>query len=503
MLALWNSALRTLFGGFRGAGLFNRGQKNQTNLFISAPSASSVRDQNYQRARAIEESRREQNMQKDPVYDILVHNGTVLTVNADFDILNRGLVCIADGSLKRIEDRASDEPLPEARHVIDACGGIIMPGLVNTHTHAAMSLFRGLADDLPLTIWLNDYIFKAEAQWLNPERVFAGTLLSCAEMLLSGTTTFCDGYFFEDTVAAAVQESGMRAILAQGIVDFPAPGVPDPKKNVAEAVRFIERWNGKSPLITPGLFCHSPYTCSEKTLKEARQVADEAGCLFQIHVAETQKEVKEIQQRQGASPVQYLDRIGVLNARTLLVHAIWVNEADIACMARHRVGVSVATESEMKLASGVAPIPEFLKKELAVGIGTDGSASNNNLDMFQEMDTAAKLHKVKRLDPTVLDARQVLALATRSGAKAIGLGERIGSLEKGKKADLIIIDTHKPHMTPLYDPVSHLVYAASGSDVRDVVIDGRLVVQDRALLTFRLEPILDSVADLARKIASY
>jgi len=441
-------------------------------------------------------------MHKDTPYDIVVHNGTVLTINHNLDVFSKGLVCIADGNLKRVEDRPSDEPLPEAHRVIDAHGGIIMPGLVNTHTHAAMSLFRGLADDLPLLSWLNDYIFKAEARWLNPESVHAGTLLSCAEMLLSGTTTFCDGYFFENAVAAAVQESGMRAILAQGIVDFPAPGVPDPKKNVAEAVGFIERWQGKTPLVTPGLFCHSPYTCSEETLKEARKVADEAGCLFQIHVAETQSEVKEIEQRHGASPVQYLDRIGVLNARTLIVHAIWVNEADIACMASGGVGVSVATESEMKLASGVAPVPEFLKKGLAVGIGTDGSASNNNLDMFQEMDTVAKLHKVKRLDPTLLDARQVLTLATRSGAEAIGLGEQIGSLEKGKKADLIIIDTYKPHLTPLYYPVSHLVYAASGSDVRDVIIDGRLVVQDRTLLTFDIEPIFDSVTELARQMAS-
>ncbi|MCK4487089.1 MAG: amidohydrolase [Desulfobacterales bacterium] len=441
-------------------------------------------------------------MQQGTLYDIVVHNGTVLTVNGAFDILNKGVVCIADGSLKRIEERTPNQPLPPARHVIDARGGIIMPGLVNTHTHAAMSLFRGLADDLPLTSWLNDYIFKAEARWLNPESVYAGTLLSCAEMLLSGTTTFCDGYFFEDAVAEAVQESGMRAVLAQGIVDFPAPGVPDPKKNVAAAARFIETWRGKTPLISPGLFCHSPYTCSEETLKEARKVADEAGSLFQIHVAETQTEVKEIKQRQGVNSVQYLNRIGVLNARTLLVHAIWVNEADIACMARHGVGVSVATESEMKLASGVAPIPEFLKKGLAVGIGTDGSASNNNLDMFQEMDTAAKLHKVTTGDPTVLDARQVLTLATRSGAEAIGLGKQIGSLEKGKKADLIIIDTHKPHLTPLYDPVSHLIYAASGSDVRDVIIDGRLVVQDRALFTINVEAVMDAVERLARQIAS-
>ena len=439
-------------------------------------------------------------MKKDTPYDILVHNGTVLTINADFDILKNGIVCIADSILKRIEEKTADEPLPSARHVIDAQGGIILPGLVNTHTHAAMTLFRGMADDLPLKTWLNDNIFKAEAQWLNPESVYTGTLLSCAEMLLSGTTTFCDGYFFEDSVAHAVKESGMRALLAQGIVDFPAPGVADPKKNVSEAAQFIEKWQGKNSLMIPCLFCHSPYTCSKETLKEARKVADEARSLFQIHVAETQNEVKEIDQKHGMSPVQYLDRIGVLNAKTLLVHAIWVNEADIACMAERGVGVSVATESEMKLASGVAPIPEFLKRGIAVGIGTDGAASNNNLDMFQEMDTAAKLHKVKRLDPTVLDARQVLALATKSGADAIGLGEQIGSLEKEKKADLIIIDTNKPHLTPLYDPVSHLIYAASGSDVRDVIIEGRLVVRDRALLTINVADVMQAVDRLARRI---
>ncbi|MCK4390373.1 MAG: amidohydrolase [Desulfobacterales bacterium] len=434
--------------------------------------------------------------------DILILNGWVLTVDSRDTLIENGAVAISGDRIVEVGTEDALTASYRATKTIDARGGIIMPGLVNTHTHAAMSLFRGMADDLPLTSWLNDYIFKAEARWLNPESVYAGTLLSCGEMLLSGTTTFCDGYFFEDAVAAAVQESGMRAILAQGIVDFPAPGVPEPNDNVAEAVRFIETWKGKTQLVTPGLFCHSPYTCSEKTLREARKVSDQAGLLFQIHVAETETEVKEIEQRHGTSPVQYLDRIGVLNAKTLLVHAIWVNEADIACMARRGVAVSVATESEMKLASGVAPVPEFLKKGLAVGLGTDGSASNNNLDMFQEMDTAAKLHKVKTLDPTVLNARQVLALATRSGAEAIGLGKQIGLLEAGKKADLIIIDTHKPHLTPLYDPVSHLVYAASGNDVRDVIIDGRLVVRDRALLTIKIEAVMEEVQRLARQIAS-
>ncbi|NVM57208.1 MAG: amidohydrolase [Desulfobacterales bacterium] len=435
-------------------------------------------------------------------YDIVVCNGTVLTVNESFEVLENGVVCIADGRVERIEPTAPADTLPAARQIIDARGGIIMPGLVNTHTHAPMTLFRGLADDLPLMTWLHDYIFKAEERWLNPENVYTATLLSCAEMLLSGTTTFCDGYFFEDAVAAAVQESGMRAILGQGIVDFPAPGVPDPGKNVAEAVRFIRGWEGKTPLITPGLFCHSPYTCCEETLRAARRVADEIGTLFQIHVAETQGEAVQLQEKHGVSPVQYLDTIGILKPGTLIVHAIWVNEADIACMARGNVGISVTTESEMKLASGVAPVPALLKNGITVGIGTDGCASNNNLDMFQEMDFFAKLHKVRLLDPTVLDARQVLTIATRGGAKAIGLGGQVGSLEVGKRADLIVIDTHKPHLTPLYDPASHLVYAVSGSDVRDVIIDGQLVVQDRTPLTIKVEEVIEAMERLARQIAS-
>jgi 5-methylthioadenosine/S-adenosylhomocysteine deaminase len=441
-------------------------------------------------------------MQADKTYDMVVHNGTVLTVNPRLEIVNNGFVCIADGRIESVETRMPNQPFPAARQTIDARGGIIMPGLVNTHTHTPMTLFRGLADDLPLATWLNDYIFKAEARWVNPETVYTATLLACSEMLLSGTTTFCDGYFFEDSVAEAVKESGMRAILGQGVIDFPAPGVPEPDKNVAEALRFIQKWQGRSSLISPGPFCHSPYACCEETLRQARRVADETESLFQIHVAETQGEAAQIEKEHGMSPVQYLDRIGVLNPRTLVVHAIWVDERDMACLAERHVGISVTTESHMKLASGVASVPAFLKNGLAVGLGTDGCASNNNLDMFQEMDLVAKLHKVRLLDPTVLNASQVLSLATKGGSKAIGLGDVIGSIEVGKRADLIIVDTHKPHLTPLYDPTSHLVYAASGGDVTDVIIDGRLVVKDRTVLTIDVWAVMEEMERLARQIAS-
>ncbi len=441
-------------------------------------------------------------MQNNPACDVLVYNGTVVTVNPAYDVFKDGFICVAEGRIQSVGAKGPKQPLPDAQQTVDARGGIILPGLVNTHTHAPMALFRGLADDLPLMTWLNEYIFKAESRWLNPETVYTATLLSCSEMLLSGTTTLCDGYFFEDSVAQAVQASGMRAILGQGIIDLPAPGVPEPAQNVAEALRFIKKWQGRSAMIRPSLFCHSPYMCSQETLRQARRVADETASLFQIHVAETQGEAEQIQKEHGLSPVQYLDAIGILTPRTLVVHGIWVDKGDIACLARRNVGISVTTESHMKLASGVAPVPAFLEEGLAVGFGTDSCASNNNLDMFQEMDLAAKLHKLRLLDPTVLDARQVLRLATGGGSRAIGLGDEIGSIEVGKKADIIIVDTHKPHLTPLYDPTSHLVYAASGGDVTDVIIDGRVVVKDRTVLTVDVQAVMDEMEHLARQVAS-
>jgi 5-methylthioadenosine/S-adenosylhomocysteine deaminase len=433
-------------------------------------------------------------------YDMVIHNGVVLTVNQSLDVHEKGILCIVDGRLESVGPWDERQPLPYARQTIDAGGGIIMPGLVNTHTHAPMTLFRGLADDVPLMTWLYDYMFKAEKAWLKPENVTLATYLSCAEMLLSGTTMFCDGYFFEDNVAAAVEASGMRAILGQGIVDFPAPGVPEPKDNVAHARRFIEKWRGKNPLIRPGLFCHSPYACSEKTLSEARKVADDTKSLFQIHVAETKAEVRQIRDKHGLSPVCYLDAIGVLSEATLAVHVIWVDDNDIDILAQRRVGISITTESEMKLASGVAPVPTFLEKKMRVGIGSDGCASNNNLDLFGEMDFLAKLHKVIHLDPVALEAWKVLVMATRGGAEAIGMDAYIGSLEKGKRADVIIVDTNRPHLVPMYDPVSHLVYAASGSDVRDVIIDGKLVVQDRKVLTIPVDTVIKEMQRLGRKI---
>lgn len=434
-------------------------------------------------------------------YDLVIHNGIIVTVNEAFETIPSGMICVKGGRIDRLEANLLEKPLPDATVSIDADGGIVLPGLVNTHTHLPMTLFRGLADDLPLMEWLNHHIFPAEAKHINPESARIGALLGCAEMLLSGTTTCCDGYFYESQVAEAVEQIGMRAVLAQGVIDFPAPGVPDPAENIAYAAAYVESWQHRSDRIHPSIFCHSPYTCSSVTLKRGKEAANEKGVLFQIHVAETQTEREQMLAEHAMSPVQYLDGLGVLDAGTLLVHAVWVDEEDISTITTRGAAVSHNPGSNMKLAAGVAPLTEFFKAGIRVGLGTDGPASNNHLDLIREMDLAAKVHKINTLDPTVADACSVLKMATIDGAQAIGRSSDIGSLEVGKAADMIIVDTRQPHLTPLYNPVSHMVYCASGADVRDVIVSGKTVVRDRKLLTLDLEDVLDRVAGMAEAIA--
>ena len=435
-------------------------------------------------------------------YDLVIHNGTIVTTNDSFEIIPNGLICAKAGKIERIEPLTGNQSLPAADETIDAGGGLVMPGLVNSHTHLPMTLFRGLADDLPLDIWLNQHIFPAESAHINPERVRWGSLLACAEMLLSGTTTCCDGYFYENLVTEAVQTSGMRAVLAQGVIDFPAPGVPDPKDNLKIPDAFIASWQNRTSLISPSVFCHSAYTCSAETLKKAKTLCVKNGLLFQIHVAETQNECQQIQNEHQCTPIQYLDRLEILDENTLLIHCVWLTDEDIAIIAARKAGISHNPESNAKLASGIAPIPEILSAGIPVGLGTDGCASNNNLDLFHEMDMAAKLHKAATFDPTTMAARTVVEMATIGGARAIGLGTRIGSLEIGKQADVIIIDTAKSHLTPLYHPESHIVYAAKSSDVRDVVVDGCVLVRDRKVLQLDIEEIMAKVREIAADIKS-
>ncbi|QTA83707.1 5-methylthioadenosine/S-adenosylhomocysteine deaminase [Desulfonema limicola] len=435
-------------------------------------------------------------------YDMIVYNGLVVTVNPDFDILKSGMIFIHDGRIAGVEQYDPDTVLPGSRELIDAKGGLIMPGLVNTHTHIPMTLFRGLADDIALDVWLNEYIFPAEAKYINPESVFYSSLLACAEMLLSGTTTCCDGYFLEDEVAKSVDISGIRAVLGHGVIDFPAPGVPNPSDNVKTALAFVHKWQDVSPLITPSIFCHSPYTCSADTLKKAKNAARSRGLLFQIHAAETKNERDQFLYKNKMTSAASMNELGILDENTLLVHGVWFDEHDIDIVAKSGARISHNPESNMKLASGIAPVPDFLKAEIIVGLGTDGCASNNNLDLFQEMDFAAKLHKVNTLDPRTADAKTILKMATIEGAKAIGLGSITGSLEKGKQADIIILNTSSPHLFPMYNPVSHIVYSITGSDVRDVIVRGRTVVRNRKLLTINTDDLFDKIQVFADRICA-
>ncbi|RPJ17913.1 MAG: amidohydrolase [Desulfobacteraceae bacterium] len=433
-------------------------------------------------------------------YDTIIHNGIIVTVNRNFDIIIDGVICIKNGKIETVSPGPADRVAYQSENIIDARGGIIMPGLVNTHTHLPMTLLRGIADDLPLFEWLNDYIFPLEAKYMNSGNVRIASLLGCAEMLLSGTTTCCDGYFHEDSVAQAALETGIRGVFGQGVIDFTAPGVPDPADNIKTAGRYAEKWLNVSPLIRPSVFCHSPYTCTEATLIKAKRITRSNNILFQIHTAETKNEYDMIMSKHGVSPVRYLQKTGILDEMTILVHSVWTDEDDIRIISEHGSKISHNPQSNMKLASGIAPVPEFLKNRITVGLGTDGCASNNDPDLFKEMDVAAKIHKVNLLDPTVMDAGTVIQMATIRGAEAIGLGDQTGSIEKGKDADIIIIDTGSPHLIPIYNPVSHIVYSASGSDVRDVLVAGKLVVSDRKLLSFDLNTTLDRINLLAAQI---
>ena len=426
------------------------------------------------------------------VFDLAIVGGLVLTIVPHHEFIENGLILIKEGTIMDITKKELIPNIPVARETINAEGCLIMPGLINTHTHAPMSLFRGMADDLPLMKWLKEYIFPAEAK-LTEDMVYWGTLLSCCEMILSGTTTFCDGYFLEDLVAKGVKDSGMRAVLAQGVIDLPAPGIDNPKENIEHLKKFIQTWKDTSILITPAAFCHSPHTCSENTLRDAKDVTRRYNLPFLIHLSETEEEVHNLLKKHKKRPTHYLRDLNVLDRDTLAVHCIWLDEDELDVLKEYEVKVSHNPESNMKLGCGVAPVPKMLQRGIIVGVGTDGAASNNNLDMFQEMDTAAKLHKVTKMDPTVLDAKSVVEMATIKGAMALNLEEIIGSLEKGKRADLIVIDMQKPHLTPCYNPYSQIVYVVRGSDVRHVIIDGKVVMKDRKLLTLDIERIIEKV----------
>ncbi len=428
--------------------------------------------------------------------DLLIVDGYVLTLNDKDDRFPDGAVAVRGSEIVAVGETATIQGRFRGRKTLAVRGCVVMPGLINAHTHAAMTLFRGLADDLPLMEWLHRHIFPAERK-LTEEWVYRGTFLACAEMILSGTTTFCDMYLFEHMTARAAAEAGMRALVGEVLYDFPSPHYGPIEKGLHFTESLIREWAG-DPLVHVAVEPHAIYTCSPDLLRSCDEIARRNGVPLIIHLSENEAEVRQVQEMYGCRPVEHLERLGILGPHLIADHCVALDDHDMELLAASSTHVVHNPESNMKLASGVAPVPKLLGLGVNVALGTDGCASNNDLDLFGEMDTCAKLHKVMSLDPTALPAASVLRMATRNGAEAMGFGDKVGVLSPGMWADIIVVDFGRPHLTPLYEPVSHLVYAAGGADVRHSIIHGRLVMEDRRLLTLDVEEVMNHARAIGR-----
>ena len=431
---------------------------------------------------------------------LLIDGGIVVSIDETHHVYNPGAVAVDGAEIVAVGAATEIRQRFRAADRIDATGDVVLPGLINTHTHAPMVLYRGLADDLPLQEWLEKYIFPAEAKTVSREMVRIGTRLAAAEMIQSGTTTFVDMYYFEEEIARVAKAAGLRGVLGQTIIKFPVADAKTPAEGLARTEAFIKEFQ-HDDLITPAVAPHAPYTNDASTLRDARALATKYGMPLISHVSETSSEVKESQTAHaGMSPVAYLDSIQFFGPRTLLAHAVWTSADDIAILKRHAVGVSHNPESNMKLASGIAPVPAYLAAGIAVGLGTDGAASNNDLDMFEAMRQASFLAKHAEHDPTVVPAQTALDMATIGGARALGMAEAIGSLEAGKRADLIAVSVGAPRQTPLYEPISHLVYTTRGDDVRTTIVNGRVLMKDRQVRTLDRAAVIADATRLAARV---
>ena len=432
--------------------------------------------------------------------DLIIVGGTVVTMDKDRRVIENGGMAIRHDKIVAVGTRAEIERGYYAATVTNATGSVVIPGLVNTHTHVPMTLFRGIADDMDLQEWLTKFIFPAEAKNVDEAFVRAGTWLGLAEMIRGGTTTFCDMYYFEDAIAEETKKAGVRGVLGETVLDFPAPDNKTFAEGLEYTEKFIKRWQG-DPLIVPAIAPHAPYTVSEDNLTQARAMSDRLKAPLVIHLAEANTETEFIQQKhEGMRPIEFMQKIAFFNDRTIAAHVIQANAAELDILKRYNVGIAHNPQSNMKLAAGVAPVPLMLQKGLSVGLGTDGPASNNDLSLWEEMDTAAKLHKLHLSDPKVLTAEQAFTMATIGGARALHLGDLIGSLEAGKRADIAIVDFTGLHQTPVFNVYSHLVYATKSSDVSSVIINGRIVMQNRRLLTLNENAIKQEAITYRNKI---
>jgi 5-methylthioadenosine/S-adenosylhomocysteine deaminase len=434
--------------------------------------------------------------------DLLVSGGTVVTMNASRTILDDGAVAVKGDTIIAVGPRSDLESKYAAAQTIDAEGNLVLPGFINGHTHVPMTLFRGLHDDLTLNDWLYKYIFPAEAKNVNEEFVRWGTRLAAAEQIRGGVTTFADMYYFEDAVAEETKAAGMRGVLGETFIDFPAPDNKSEAEMLAYTEKFLKKWQG-DPLIHAAVAPHSIYTCSQKTLQDSAALARKYHAPILIHTAEMKKEWEDSQKQNGMSPVQYLDKIGLLGPDLVSAHCIFVDGADRKTLAQKQVGCVHNPSSNMMIASGVSPVAEMRAAGIPVGLGTDGPAgSNNDLDLMEEIDLAAKLAKISKMDPLALNARTVVEMATIDGARALHMDKEIGSLEVGKKADLILISLDEPNAVPMYDIYAQIAYALKGSDVETVVIGGRVEMRDRKLLTVNEEEAIAKARQYKKSIAA-
>lgn len=424
----------------------------------------------------------------------------VVTMDAKRRVIDDGAVAVRAGRILAAGPRAEIERRYQARQRLDRPEALIAPGLINAHTHAPMSLLRGIADDLPLQTWLEKFIFPAEARNVSPEFVRWGTRLACLEMMLSGATTFADMYYFEEAIAETAREAGMRGVLGETIINFPSPDAKSPAAALAYTEKFIQRFRN-DPLIVPAVAPHAIYTNSDETLRQSRALANRYGVPLITHLSETKRENDESQAKRRMSPAAAMDALGILKGRTLAAHCVWLSDADIQLLKARGTGVAHCPSSNMKLASGVAPVVKMLAANLALGLGTDGPAgSNNDFDLLEEADLAAKLQKVITLDPRAVPAQAALEMATIGGARALGMEREIGSLETGKRADMITMRLDIPRAVPLYNVISQMVYALKGGDVRDVMIEGRVVVSGGRSLTLDAAEVIAKAREFGAKI---
>ncbi|MBI4843200.1 MAG: amidohydrolase [Nitrospirae bacterium] len=434
--------------------------------------------------------------------DHIIKADYLLTMEGDLSIINDGAVAVSGTDIAAAGAFSDISKKYSSSNVTDGTEKVIFPGFVNTHTHAAMVYFRGIADDLPLQEWLEKHIWPNEMKWLSAEFVGDAVELACLEMLKGGVTTFNDMYFYENIAGEKLTSIGMRAVLGSGIIDFPWKDYSQgPDDYFRKAEEHIRNWKGNE-LVTTAVAPHATFTCSPENYTRARELAEKYGVRLHTHLAETEFEVAQCRQRFGKTPVEHLDSIGFLSERVSAAHCVWLTDNDIDILAKKKVGVAHCIESNLKLASGFAPVPKLLKAGITVGLGTDGAASNNDLNILGELSTAAKVHKAVSSDPTVVNSKTALLMATKAGAEIIGLGEITGSIKPGKRADLVIASLNRPHLLPIYDIYSHIAYSMRPSDIETVMVNGKILIDKGELMTANEEAILEKAKRWQKKIQS-